>query len=413
VEEEFRMKYAALGFNLFCRNIILNLILILQLTVSLVLINMTLGQVNAQRLTLGYFENIAREKGAYFMPSIEDLLAMRVDTIDTAERYSVLDELTNVKTISAVYQYAFYTDGNKNNLFEGYGYDGYISETVKFPLSKGVWYTDLAVEEGIVPVVVSSEKDGLALGQTIPVKIHHPSPGKATVQLKVVGIMRPPPYLLHYTVSGNIISGNDIFERYNESYQGAPLIMFSRDALAEYQDYYYARNNNTLVFFDENISEADYRRNIETLSNRGFVQTIDKMYILARQEINDNMNAMLPFIICTLSISTVGLVSLTILNTILQRKVFAIYYLCGSKWKNCFYILLAYLLVVTLLSLVLLLVLFYLAVLNGTVYTMGLYISLNNVLTTLGVYLAVMFLSLIVPYVILKNTFPIEIIRGN
>jgi hypothetical protein len=170
-----------------------------------------------------------------------------------------------------------------------------------------------------------------------------------------------------------------------------------------------------LVFFDENIGSEEYRRNLELMSTRGFVQTIDEMYALGRKEIGDNIKSMLPFIICTFSIAAVGLASLTILNAIRQRKIFAIYYLCGSKWKDCFKILAGYLLTVIILSLSLLAFVYGMALLTGNFYRRGLfiYISFNNLLATLGLCLVVIILSLVIPYLILKNTYPAEILREN
>jgi hypothetical protein len=411
VERGFYMKFLDLGFRIFCRNTVLNLILVCQLAASLVLVNITLGQLNGQRLTLTFFESIAGEKGAYFMPSIEDYLSLQVDALDTPERYSILEELSGVKAVSACYQFTFYREGE---IFEAFAYDSYMSEKIRLPLLKGVWFTEFPAEEGVVPVVVGSEDHGFIYGQTIPVNIRD-ADTQAALNLKVVGVLRQPLYALGYSRGGTTITGNDIFERYDENYRGGPLIIFSREALAEYRDCYFSKHVNRLVFFDENIGSEEYLRNLELMSTRGFVQTIDEMYALGRKEIGDNIKSMLPFIICTFSIAAVGLASLTILNAIRQRKIFAIYYLCGSKWKDCFKILAGYLLTVIILSLSLLAFVYGMALLTGNFYRRGLfiYISFNNLLATLGLCLVVIILSLVIPYLILKNTYPAEILREN
>lgn len=404
------MNYLALGFNIFYRNIILNLILIVQLTVAIGLINMTLGQVNARYLTLTYFEPFAAEKGVYFMPSIIDMLAGHVQTDDTTEKHEILAELADVKIISTVYSYNFVKDGA---LLRAVGYDSFTADRIRFALRKGTWFTGYAAEEGEVPVVVSSESKGLKLGQSIPVGFYrHASKEKPLIQIKVVGVLKPPPYLLRYNTGGNVISCNDIFERHNESFHEGPVLLFENSALAEQGRPEFAREDvYNIVFFSESISEADYQKNIAILSNHGFVQTLDQMHSLGRKEIDDSIKSMLPYIIGILSIAIVGIVSLNILNTFLHIKTFAIYYLCGSRWKNCFYISLGYSLWIVLLSLGLLLAGFYLSVITGNIYTMDLFIAPNNVLLTGGVYLAVTLLSLLAPYQIIKKASPVEIIR--
>jgi|GEM_PF-2501461 hypothetical protein len=406
------MKYLILGFNLFCRNIILNLILVLQLVVATVLINMALGLINSYFIIQTYFEKIADEKGAYFMPLTEAIHNPHLDVDSDID--DVLAELKEVKEVSTIYKYYFKKDGN---CYLATSYDSYISRKIKLALSKGVWYSDSQVEEGIVPVVVSSQSKGFEIGRVIPVTIYDPSNDPSgeepAVKLKVVGVLKPPPYILSYSGGGSATSSDRIFNRYNEKFVGAPAIIFERSALGEYTDYYLHRDPFLMVFFNDSITEAVYNNNLEKMAKRGFVQPIDQMYLEGEKKIKDEIKYKLPLIICILSISLIGMVSLNILNTLLHRKVFAIFYICGSRWKNCLWILLAYMLFMVFLSLLILLVIFYLATQNGTIIDMGIYISFNNVLVTFGVNLAIIILSLVIPNIILKNTYPIQIIRGN
>ena len=399
------MKYLRLGYNIFCRNIILNLILILQLSVALILVNMVLGQVNAYKITSDLFENLLTEKGVYYMPSMPGIFPE-----EGRVREDVASGLTHVKTSAGVYQFYFYSESNADLSIPAMAIDRLLADKLRYPLKKGVWPTDAGATEGI-PVVVSSEKHGFQVGRTVSVAARQGLGGKSKVSLKVAGVLRSPVYALNFNRSGNVVSSGDVFAQYDEERYDVPLLIFCIDDLGRDTDLYYTANINSLIFFQEGIGQEDIEANLAFLRNRGYAETLDVMYANGRKDIKTNITSFLPFIISILSISLIGLVSLNLLNTILHMKVFAVYYICGSRWKNCFLVIVSYMFIIFYISLLLVAGMYYYLRCSNAFHHLGLQLALNNILVSVGLYALVMSLAAVAPWFILTAAYPQEIIR--
>lgn len=385
-----------MGFNIFCRNLTLNLVLVIQLTVAILLINTVLGQYNSHHATLRLFKNIAEEKGVYYMPS------RGWEDFDYGS-------LKNVKSVSEMSQAWLYKENRPGITINAIAFDYYVSSKIKFNLEKGKWFTEAEVEEGVIPVVVSSEKYGFEIGQTVPLLMGY-ADDVVSLTFKVVGVMSAPLYTLNYSIGGNMISFHDLFSLHNEERFLTPLLVFDRAALPPHSDMYETKGYK-LIFFDNTISKKDFEDNLSNLSTHAFVQPIDVMYNIGKQEVKTTIRSFLPFIIASLSISVIGLISINILNTFLQLKVFAIYFLCGSRWRNCLFIMLYYMLNIVYLSLLLLGAMYFYFKQSGVLFYSGIHLTQINIIATLGVYAMVLVISLMTPFLILKNAYPIEIIR--
>lgn len=401
------MKYLMLGYNIFCRNILLNLFLIAQLLIALVLVNISIGHINSYSYMTDIFSNIADHKGVYYMPASQRHWYHQNEL--GLYRDPVFDELKGLKTISSQYTAAFEIG---NRLYDARAFDDYMLSYLQLPLDEGEWLTAFGHEEEFVPIVVSSETTGLQLGHTVPALLRHLDKDLELVlievELKVVGVLGSPPLTIRYGRGGTDVTSNDIFDFYDEDYYGVPLIIFARDALGEALN---STQRSQLVFFEDDISDSDFTANMDILANHGWVQPIDVMYKLGKQEMRDEFMIVLPFILCAFLISLIGLGSLNILNTFRHTREFAIYYLCGSRWKNCFYICLSYMLILSFLTLTLLSIAFYWFTSSGMAAEMGVHYTVTNIVVTTGVLVFVLFFSLVTPYFILKRTYPIEIIR--
>ncbi len=74
------MKYIKHGFRMFSKNFLLNMLLSVQLLVTLMTLNFTIGQYNSQMDAIYQFENFAKLNGVYFMPNFERLEYHAVDS---------------------------------------------------------------------------------------------------------------------------------------------------------------------------------------------------------------------------------------------------------------------------------------------------------------------------------------------
>ena len=398
-----------MGYSVFCKNIVLNLILIVQLVASVVLINIAIGNVNAQRAGLRLFENVKNEDAVYFNLDFQSNKEAILNDKMIEVNDKAFKKLCGVESASYINDYLFSLNDARYN---AYGYDSYISNKMKLPVSRGIWLTEAETEKDVIPVVVSSETKELSLGKTVIMQGKDSMGNLTELKLKVVGVLKSPAFVPTFTGSrGYATPCTFLFSMYNEKFNETPAIIFEKGKLDGIAKIETNPESACIIKFSQNISQSALQKNIEILRNTGDVATFDKMYVSGQKEVKDKINDSLPLIICILALSLVGLVSLNVLNTATQVRNYAIFYICGGRWKNCFFISLCYTLVVTAISLVISLLIYYVANFMGKIYELGLCFLPNNYLATAAVYLLVIILSLITPYIMLKRTYPIQIIK--
>ena len=120
--------------------------------------------------------------------------------------------------------------------------------------------------------------------------------------------------------------------------------------------------------------------------------------------------SMLPVVIFIFLAGLAGLISLLALNTMLHRKIFAIYYICGCRWFDCLKITSIYVIYLIFTALLLYVIanniLKMSQILDAQMFTFGWY----NVLTTGCILLLTCFTTLVIPYYILKHSSPRQIL---
>lgn len=96
-----------------------------------------------------------------------------------------------------------------------------------------------------------------------------------------------------------------------------------------------------------------------------------------------------------------------------QMKNFSIYYICGSQWKNCLLICCGFLFWVVLLTLLLLGGCYAWGTLTPMFQELGCLFAQNNIWMTLGAFLICFVCAALPPFLILKNTQPVELFHSQ
>ena len=75
-----------------------------------------------------------------------------------------------------------------------------------------------------------------------------------------------------------------------------------------------------MIFFEPDISEADMQYNITQLEKTGSVKTFSQLYQEGLETTRSDSSSLLSVVICFSAVSLVGIISMTVLNTLPQLK---------------------------------------------------------------------------------------------
>jgi hypothetical protein len=146
----------------------------------------------------------------------------------------------------------------------------------------------------------------------------------------------------------------------------------------------------------------------DELSKYSYVVKLEQAKTNTLQEVRRVMMGFLPIIIPLFLIGFLGVVCISILNTLKYMRNFAIFFICGMRWKDSILICLSY--IAYIISGVLILCIPGYVWLKDLLDTGGI-MAANNYLFTLGALLAVMLLSLVTPFLLIRKEEPIKVLR--
>ena len=86
-----------------------------------------------------------------------------------------------------------------------------------------------------------------------------------------------------------------------------------------------------MIFFEPDISEADMQYNITQLEKTGSVKTFSQLYQEGLETTRSDSSSLLSVVICFSAVSLVGIISMTVLNTLRYLPMFSVYYICGCR----------------------------------------------------------------------------------
>ena len=347
------MTYFKLGGHLFSKNPLLNGAIILQLAIAIVIFNYLIIHINIPYETASLLEDIHGEQAVYIQPSpvyrfgwmdeqvqssqpgIEKSVVIS-DTSGTTQPslHDLVRDLSQVERISQIRDYPVKNDDQD---FMLRSYDSYLANKIKLPVTEGIWFSDATPEEGIVSVVALAGQ-GFKLGDIIDMEVYSVSSNDQIkskfIRIKITGLLSISTFYLDFSSGGTPIYASDLFEKASQV-SASPLLFCCEQDMTNYVDYAITQNNS-LIFFEKGINDETLNKNIEIISTRSFrVDLIDDMIIGGKAIALKEVVAMLPIAIFIFAIGLSGLLSLLVLNTLLHRKIYAIYYICGCRWRDC------------------------------------------------------------------------------
>lgn len=399
------MNYIKMGIHTFCSRLGLSLLLVIQFTIALGVVTLLTAQSGAMKESIRLFQPLAKEQGFYVMPREEDV-STPPDFTEFSDQISAVSQTKE-----------FYLTFPSGYSLTAKAYDDTMAERLPMPLKKGVWFTQADCAPDEIPVVIDREQKGLCLGDRFTASVNLLSEGEAidtaSVTCRIVGILKSTAYHLSYSAASNAMPVSDLIRRYDSTRGDAPLVLLQWSRASLPAKAFYSSSKNQIVLLRDTVGASEARQIKKTLAASYQTASFEDLLQNAKNEVNDMEKQMLPFVVSALSIAVIGVLSAVILQTLSRMRTYAIYFVCGARWKHCCYSNLGYLGCLLLLTFLLFFTGLSALSLSGAGTQMGLVFGWRTLTAVIGAVLLVSAASLLPPYFILKRIPPVRIIHDH
>lgn len=208
------------------------------------------------------------------------------------------------------------------------------------------------------------------------------------------------------------LQAKDMFKSYSVEQQGLPLVLLSMNELDKY-NCFSSVLGGIMVKYKDNLSEEDYENALNSTYALGSSVEFSEIRENSLKEIKDQMTVLAPIIGGIILLVIVSVLSLSAVNTNKQLRNYAVYYICGSIWKQCAVInavsIIISVLAGGLLSYICLKLAQNLKLLKDTVVTLGEW----QILGCVAIVIITLIASLIMPLLIIGKSTPREILKSK
>lgn len=385
--------YLKFGFELFRKNIILNLIIIFQLSFTILLSNLIVSKCNGFAEILTTTKNFPALITYLYMPGVElDRFDSRIDkTKELFNKYA--DEITIEQTIAGFYNAS---DNTKYELV-GYGQNtlNYLSPYIK----SGEWFKNVENVDYIPCISIGKN----TVGDEINISMDN----KTKMRFKVIGTMATNAYILRFWQSSNSPGLESLFER-NYEHNATPILIFNQSAL---------KNANISVSYEQNslvyINSLNYDKIRAGFQKHVWFVPFYEAQKVSNQQFAIYIERLLPIMICIFFIGIVAVVCMSIVNTLHNMRIFSIYYICGMNWISSIVLCLSYILFNTIgIALLSFFMFAYVKQTSGSV-TSTLIINQNNYMVTVAIVIISILAPVIAALIIIKREYPVRLLKES
>lgn len=404
-----------LGLKNLKHNLLMNILTILQMTVAfLILITMISTVVSRFRYytpikdfldSKGYFYNIQYginpETGATLRTTdeIHDLIEGE-DMV--AAQYTPWLTYPNNHT-------------NGNDASEDYSdrfisYDDKFAEIFAPELESGQWFNLNKPVGDTIQVVVSKNDYGLNVGDVISLYCFD-----SEIKAEVIGILKDDTKIIDQsTRSSEKIDYRNFYNDFKLEREEAPVFLMLQRELID-KPVVMQLNGNVFVTYPDDASPETIEKGNQTMKqlHSAYTSSTENMKKNSLEYIFSQIYNLMPIFICVLVLTLVGAVSTSALSAKRQLKSYAVYYICGLKWRQCaavnFFSSLTCVMISFALSISAAFIAKVTGILGGTVIELGLW-QLLGCAVIIVIYVL---LSIILPLNIIGSSTPNQVLKSN
>lgn len=242
-------------------------------------------------------------------------------------------------------EYANTYDGDTE--LRGIAYcDEYINAYAP-PLAEGIWLSDCDEtyeNSGYIPAVVTSCEGRYKAGDTFEKEIvmmydENGEPKETiNVKYKIIGVLKDKASVASYFINvGTPKSYRDIYEVFSDSFENLDWLLTRKEDVVSCYGSHGPAYGPMFVFCDD-MSDEDYLKTGETLSGAWDdiqAEELSVIYANSKEYIYEQMYTLLPIAMCIFILTVVSTVSISAIYTKRQLRNYAIFYICGARWRTC------------------------------------------------------------------------------
>lgn len=403
------IKRVAILFEFYRKNLLAVLLLLVLMSASLFYLVDFLGYLGYQTYSLDMIEDLGFRDGVYAMPGdgFDDAIENRTPAYDAfvAEDFSAVDYVVNPSVA-----YALWEQDHINVVICDEGF------RQRFDFAdRGAWFTQRADDpsEPVEVVVGGFEFSSISLGDTLLFSCLSEDGSRSKVPVKVVGKDVEPTMNFGLGTVSAEIAAEDIIQNVNNI-----VYMTEEGARRFFGQDHFARSNNFLVLFRADAAQKEKEEVMSFLSQVGSYTTLDEIKATSEDRIAEKIRADLPQPLFMLMVSVFAMIAVSVLLTNKQMQDYRVYYLVGysrrRSFGNTFTAICGIGLAAGGINLL------YLGYLNHSFQTLKNadisryyhYLVMNNSAWYILLFVMVaVFLSVLIPFAILKRTSVIELYR--
>ncbi len=364
------MRFIKFAYYLFTKNMFMSIIIVFQLTFSLIVISDVISTANGYFVTINEYEN----------SNLSDIngLIVNIDEIEIPD-----------KIIKSLPQNALkYREHGYMAIYDEYEFMTYSKDFIldyKPEIKSGIWLDESYVESDAIPVVLPYETEGLEVGKTVDLNLD------GIKKIKIVGILKNP-YYCGFSTGGTKLNTKLMLENISDK------IVFL--TISDYvpEEKLQLGEIEALVFKDSKYVKDSFK----IINKQYYCMTFTDVLENGRIDALSRVKALSPFIILLLMVSLVGMIGCISITTLKNLNFYSILYINGASNFECTLISLFYT------SIFIIITLFF----NCIVYIFWIHktMCIYNYLAIFIFVIALLLLSYI-PYRILKNNPPVDIFR--
>ncbi|MCD8187470.1 MAG: hypothetical protein LUD57_02420 [Ruminococcus sp.] len=336
----------------------------------------------------------------------------------TDELYDLVEEEDE---IVAQYNFiAYYDDGiepedGEDDDFESQKFISYDDKFVEMftpELESGNWFDLDRPVQDVIPVVVSQNNYGLKVGDVItfidPLFYNE-------VTAEIIGVLKDNTKIIDMSSSySENVDYRYLYRNYKfESEEKTLFITMQRDVADT--GLLTQLNGNVIIKYNDYTSEETIAENYSKLGQMTTLYSTNGSIIKegSLDYIFSQIYNLMPIFICVFILTLVGAISTSALSAKRQLRNYAVYYICGLKWKQCAVINLFSSLICILISFALSIIAAFIAkatgILGDTVISLGVW----QILGCVVIMIIYVLFSIILPLNIIGNNTPNKILKSN
>ena len=392
-----------LGLKNLRHNIFINILIVIQMTVVFLITISMISTIISRFQFYSPIEKYLNSKGFFYCFDN----AINPDTQQTLRSTDELYELIEgERNIVASYNDWLTYKGDNSKFIS---YDDEFINMFTPELEAGQWFDLSKDQSDIVQVVVSENPYGFKVGDRITLD----SFGN-DMDAEIIGILKKNTKVIGFSKPTNgKYDCRNAFMNYNYEIEEVPLFILSQRGLVD-KNVTMQLSGLVFVTYSKDISDEILESNNNTMKKMMTlnITPLNEMKANSMNYIFSQIYTLFPILICILILTLISAVSISALSAKNQLKNYAVYYICGLKWKQCVMINFYSSLVSVIFSFIMSIIPIFVMKLTGageTVIDFGIWQFISCVL----IMLLYIILSLILPISIIGKNTPNQILKSN